>query len=110
MQIPLVNCPGMRGLGRLNDAPPDDAARSLAACCAAPRWVDAMVAARPYADIAQLQTRGAAELDRLGWSQVLVALDTHPRIGERVTGTGSEANWSRREQAGMVRAADDVRA
>jgi 2-oxo-4-hydroxy-4-carboxy-5-ureidoimidazoline decarboxylase len=69
-----------------------------------------MVASRPYADTAQLKARGSHELDRLDWAQVLIALEAHPRIGGRVTGSGTEAAWSRREQAGMATASDDVRA
>jgi 2-oxo-4-hydroxy-4-carboxy-5-ureidoimidazoline decarboxylase len=47
-----------------------------------------------------------AELD---WAEVRQAVDAHPRIGERVAGTGREADWSRREQSGMDHAEQDVR-
>ena len=100
----------MSGLSQLNQASWEEAGNLLRACCAAPNWVVSMVAARPYAAAEALRRRGAAELAELDWSQIRLALDAHPRIGERVTGTGAEADWSRREQAGMSSASDEVRA
>jgi 2-oxo-4-hydroxy-4-carboxy-5-ureidoimidazoline decarboxylase len=49
-------------------------------------------------------------LARLSWAQLRVAIDAHPRIGERVSGASPEAAWSRREQAGVVDTSDAVRA
>jgi 2-oxo-4-hydroxy-4-carboxy-5-ureidoimidazoline decarboxylase len=100
----------MDGLSQLNQAPPDEVARQLGACCASPAWVAAMIAGRPYGDAGALAERGADALARLDWAQVRVALDAHPRIGARITATGTEAAWSRREQSGMGAASDDVRA
>jgi 2-oxo-4-hydroxy-4-carboxy-5-ureidoimidazoline decarboxylase len=99
----------MSGLSQLNRASWQEAGNLLRACCAAPNWVVSMVAARPYAESEALRQRGAAELAELDWSQIRLALDAHPRIGERVSGTGAEADWSRREQAGMRTATDEVR-
>jgi 2-oxo-4-hydroxy-4-carboxy-5-ureidoimidazoline decarboxylase len=100
----------MSGLSQLNQASWEEAGNQLRACCASPAWVMAMAAARPYADAEALRQRGAAELGGLSWDEIRVALDAHPRIGERVTGSGTEAAWSRREQAGMGSASEDVRA
>jgi 2-oxo-4-hydroxy-4-carboxy-5-ureidoimidazoline decarboxylase len=98
------------GLAQFNDAPAGEAGHRLGACCASPVWVAAMVAARPYPDTEGLRAQGQAELARLDWPQVRVALDVHPRIGERVAGTGTEAAWSRQEQAGMRTASEATRA
>ena len=46
--------------------------------------------------------------DSLGWTDVLEALDAHPRIGERASGADREASWSRGEQAAASRAATSV--
>jgi len=69
---------------------------ALARCCAARRWVDALVAARPFASDAAL----FAAADRVWWSlgreDWLEAFAAHPRIGER-----PDDPWARREQAGV---------
>lgn len=88
-------------LALFNTAPSDAVRRELEACCDVPRWVDAILAARPYADtVTALQTADAAarvfteaEVDR--------ALAAHPRIGERAAGKSTEAKWSRREQSSV---------
>ena len=85
------------------------AAEGLAACCASRRWVKSLVAARPYASTTELYVAAAAELGRLGWPDVLEALDAHPRIGQRVAGGSREATWSRGEQAGTARVGESVR-
>lgn len=76
----------------------------LTRCCASRRWVDAMLAARPFASDAALFE--AAErvwwaLDSADW---LEAFGGHPRIGER----GKDA-WAWREQAGVSGAAEETR-
>jgi len=75
------------------------AAAVLRPCCASRAWVDAVVAGRPYHDLAALTAAADATLAALDWSDVREALDAHPRIGERATGSGTEAGWSRNEQA-----------
>jgi 2-oxo-4-hydroxy-4-carboxy-5-ureidoimidazoline decarboxylase len=97
------------GLDRLAALPPEQAAAELLACCASPVWVAAMLAARPFADRADLLARADAALRELTWAQLRVAVDAHPRIGERVVG-GHEAAWSAREQAGALAGSADVRA
>jgi 2-oxo-4-hydroxy-4-carboxy-5-ureidoimidazoline decarboxylase len=98
------------GLARLNALADDAAASALGACCACTAWVRAMVAGRPYPDRATLVASGLAELARLDWSGVREALDAHPRIGERVAGSGTEAAWSRQEQSGVDAATGQTRA
>jgi 2-oxo-4-hydroxy-4-carboxy-5-ureidoimidazoline decarboxylase len=84
------------------------AAEELRACCASPRWVDAMLAGAPYPDrdaVLQAADRALAELD---WAELRRALAGHPRIGDRVPGNEREAHWSRAEQSAAV--ADDGQA
>lgn len=73
----------------------------LAACCDVPRWVDAVLAGRPYpsADAMAFVADNAAR--DLSDDEVSRALAAHPRIGDRADGDSAEAAWSRREQAGV---------
>jgi 2-oxo-4-hydroxy-4-carboxy-5-ureidoimidazoline decarboxylase len=98
------------GLARFNALPPAAAASRLRACCAAPDWITSVTSARPYPDRAALLARAEQVLAGLDWEQVRIALDAHPRIGERAAGADREAAWSRTEQSGMDSASADVRA
>lgn len=77
---------------------------------AVPRWADGIVVRRPYSSVDDL----AEVADRLArtWSSrdLESALAHHPRIGERPLGAGAEAAASRREQAAMSIAGEDVTA
>jgi 2-oxo-4-hydroxy-4-carboxy-5-ureidoimidazoline decarboxylase len=73
----------------------------LRACCAAPAWVAAMTAGRPHAGRAAVLAAADAATRALSWEDVLVALEAHPRIGERAAGVSREARWSRQEQAAV---------
>ncbi|GAA2569677.1 2-oxo-4-hydroxy-4-carboxy-5-ureidoimidazoline decarboxylase [Microbacterium binotii] len=77
---------------------------------AVPGWVDAIVAARPYASIEALRSY-AGDLAGV-WSRADLdaAIAHHPRIGEKPSGTGAEADASRKEQSAMASAADEVAA
>jgi 2-oxo-4-hydroxy-4-carboxy-5-ureidoimidazoline decarboxylase len=84
------------------DLLPVVAARDLLlGVCAAPRWAEEVVAARPYGSPAALQAAAAAALTD---ADLDPALAGHPRIGERAGGA------SAREQAGVASAGDAVRA
>ncbi|HEY7591863.1 MAG TPA: 2-oxo-4-hydroxy-4-carboxy-5-ureidoimidazoline decarboxylase [Actinophytocola sp.] len=89
-------------LDRLNAAEAAEAERELLACCASRRWADELLARRPYHDVAGLRRVSHAVLGELDWPDVEEALAAHPRIGERATGDGREAGWSRVEQAGVA--------
>lgn len=84
-----------------NTAPAGRLRPPLAACCDVPRWVDRVLAGRPYADggaLAEVADRAVRELDE---GEVALALAAHPRIGDRASGETTEATWSRGEQAGV---------
>ncbi|MFI5706670.1 2-oxo-4-hydroxy-4-carboxy-5-ureidoimidazoline decarboxylase [Kribbella sp. NPDC051620] len=84
-----------------NSARVDELRPLLAACCDVPRWVDRILADRPYADLAAL-TKVADEASRsLTSDEVAQALAAHPRIGDRAEGSSTEAAWSRKEQSGV---------
>jgi OHCU decarboxylase len=89
---------------RMNGLSPDDAAAALRRCCGAERWVERMIAGRPYADdraLLEAADRAWWDLGREDWLQ---AFRAHPRIGER-----SADSWSWQEQAGVDGTGADIR-
>ena len=97
----------MRLFDELNRGAVDQAAERLAACNASRRWIDSVLAQRPYENAEQLLTSAEQAARTLEWKDVCEALDAHPRIGDRAAGDSLEASWSRTEQA-SVGAADSA--
>ena len=100
----------MATLEQLNALPAGDAAEEFRACCASTRWVEAMVAARPFPTADEL----LAASERIWWTtgpeDWLEAIASHPRIGETATRARvSEVarGWSAKEQEAV--AASDAR-
>ena len=97
---------GPVSLDRFNRLAAEEAADELLAACHSRRWAERVAAGRPYADLDALQ-RAADEvwlaLDPEDWLEAFAA---HPRIGE---GGGAAPAWSRREQAGVGGAGQEVR-
>ena len=85
----------------LNSLPMPAARTALGRCCGARRWVEAMLAARPFASDADLLATAERVWWGLGRTDWLEAFAAHPRIGDR----GAMADWARREQAGADGAA-----
>ena len=77
----------------LTDFNTTDVRPLLTECLAVPRWVDAVSAGRPYADLDTL--KAAADLP-LSSDEIRQAMAAHPRIGEKPT-----AGWARSEQSGV---------
>src|SRR5256884_6496941 len=93
---------GERLAGYLNALSDERARAALQSCCGARRWVDAMLAARPFASDAELLATAERVWWELGRPDWLEAFAAHPRIGGRV---GAGMDWARREQAGAADAA-----
>ena len=87
----------MAGLRELNEAPADQARAILSRACGSSRWVDRMMARRPFASDAKLLFVARNEWFGLTEPDWLEAFAAHPRIGERQTG----ARWSADEQSGV---------
>ena len=98
----------MSGLADFNALPEAEARERLARCLDVPRWVDTVLAGRPYADVGALRAvaSNAADLDR---AELDAALAGHPRIGERA-GSGHDRAFSAAEQSGVDRDDADVAA
>src|SRR5262249_45427260 len=109
-------------LGELNALDAESAARELLRCCGSTRWVERMVAARPFLDtptLADTADRVWWGLDRGDWLEAFAA---HPRIGDRGAGGAGRAGgsgrasggaagaeqWSAQEQSGVAGAPRDV--
>ncbi|ACU84681.1 2-oxo-4-hydroxy-4-carboxy--5-ureidoimidazoline (OHCU) decarboxylase [Brachybacterium faecium] len=65
------------------------------------RWIDEIVAARPFATREQLLRTAATAAEPFTVAEIDQALVHHPRIGDRAEGDGAEAELSRAEQGGI---------
>jgi 2-oxo-4-hydroxy-4-carboxy-5-ureidoimidazoline decarboxylase len=92
---------GANTFDELNRGPAAVVAERLRACNGARRWVDAMLAGRPYRDMESMLAMAEKASRSLDWADVQEALDGHPRIGERAAGNSTESVWSREEQASV---------
>jgi 2-oxo-4-hydroxy-4-carboxy-5-ureidoimidazoline decarboxylase len=101
----------MARLRELNEAPADAARAILLRACGSSRWVDRMMARRPFANDAKLLFAARNEWFGLTERDWLEAFSHHPRIGDR---DALEARFpethdlSSKEQAGLGEARDDV--
>ena len=90
-------------LNDFNTLPTDEARARVAACLDVPRWVQALVAARPYPDVPAVLAVAAREGAHLDDDEPAAALARHPRIGERPSVGRHDAAHSAHEQAGVDR-------
>lgn len=88
-------------LQQFNQCDEAHAREAIAHCVALPAWHDALIAGRPYSSLTALRT--LAERSALCWqaTDLALALQAHPRIGERASGNGREAALSRSEQSAV---------
>lgn len=88
-------------LAEFNAASFSRAEEMLRPCVDLPRWTSELSFARPFGTGAELLS--FAELAAPGWTsaEIDTALARHPRIGERASGDGPEAQMSRGEQSGL---------
>jgi len=96
--------PSVRDLAALLNGLPERAYRdALRRCCGSARWVEGMLARRPFADDAAVH----AAAEELWWALApadwLEAFAQHPRIGDL-----RAAGWSRAEQAGVTGTEQDT--
>jgi 2-oxo-4-hydroxy-4-carboxy-5-ureidoimidazoline decarboxylase len=89
----------------LNRLEPDAAAAALRRCCGAERWVQALLAARPFASTAALHEQALRVWNGLAASDYLEAFSHHPQIGENLEQLrrrfAATHSLSSREQAGV---------
>jgi len=94
------------------DAQPADAARSaLERCCGARRWVEHMLAARPFGSPQALHAASDAAWAACDAQDQLEAFEHHPRIGDLrslAERFASTREWANSEQSGVVGAEQAV--
>jgi 2-oxo-4-hydroxy-4-carboxy-5-ureidoimidazoline decarboxylase len=103
-------------LKRLNALPALEAEAELLACCGASRWVQGMLARRPFGNCAELFAAADEVWRSLGCEDWLEAFARHPQIGEKATekrieaqaGQALSSRWSAEEQSGVQRNSADV--
>ena len=111
----------MRVFGSLTDAGRDHALvrhlasrtpaaleRELRACCAAPGWVQKLVAERPFASAPSFLARAEALFREASEADRLAAFAAHPPLGKKKEGQDRESAWSRREQSGTASASPET--
>ncbi|MFF0946064.1 2-oxo-4-hydroxy-4-carboxy-5-ureidoimidazoline decarboxylase [Kocuria sp. CPCC 205300] len=74
-----------------------------------PRWLEAVVDARPFSHHAALLGTARSAAQPFTPEEVERALSHHPRIGERAEGSHREAGFSRAEQSAVDPTDADVR-
>ncbi len=88
-------------LDEFNRLPADEAHEVLRPCLDVDRWIDGVVAGRPYADVESILDSARRSADPLHDDEIAQALSHHPRIGEKAQGDSAEAQLSKNEQAGL---------
>lgn len=84
-----------------NRLPSQEADALVRPCADVDRWVEALVAGRPYADLDELMATAVEQAATWSAAEVEAALAGHPRIGEQPAPDGAGAAMSRQEQAGV---------
>jgi 2-oxo-4-hydroxy-4-carboxy-5-ureidoimidazoline decarboxylase len=96
----------------LNEMPANDAAERLRSCCGSSRWVDAMVARRPFESVSAVLVAADEIWNDCTERDWLEAFSHHPRIGARA-GVEKQSNqaksWSRGEQESVEQASNAMR-
>lgn len=95
----------------IDAAAPAEAARLLEACCGSRRWVERMLARRPFGSREAALAAARAEWLALGPGDWREAFGHHPEIGDREAlrrRFALSGHLSEREQAGVDGAAEDV--
>jgi 2-oxo-4-hydroxy-4-carboxy-5-ureidoimidazoline decarboxylase len=96
---------------RLDAAAPEEARALLARCCGSTRWVERMLARRPFGTDSWLLAAAREEWWALSPADWLEAFAQHPRLGDRDavrTRFAATGHLSQQEQAGVTGASDAV--
>jgi 2-oxo-4-hydroxy-4-carboxy-5-ureidoimidazoline decarboxylase len=100
----------MSTAGKLDAMSEPEARAALARCCGASRWIEGMLALRPFGDDAMLHDAAQRVWSTMDRSDILEAFDHHPRIGADMDALRQKfartAELSAREQAGALHASE----
>ncbi|MDN5635847.1 MAG: 2-oxo-4-hydroxy-4-carboxy-5-ureidoimidazoline decarboxylase [Brevibacterium sp.] len=95
-------------LNEFNRLSVDDARAALRPCLDVDRWIDGVIAARPFSAVESALEAARASANPLTDDEIGTAMSHHPRIGEKAKGSGAEAAHSSREQAGLGALDDSI--
>jgi OHCU decarboxylase len=101
-----------RSVAKLNAMPLDELTAHLRACCGSTRWVERMIARRPFASPDAVLGASDAVFRGLSEEDWMEAFRHHPRIGESHAAVPQDAraeSWSAGEQSGLSNAGAAVR-
>jgi 2-oxo-4-hydroxy-4-carboxy-5-ureidoimidazoline decarboxylase len=96
---------------RVDGAPPEEVRALLRACCGSSRWVERMIARRPFGSEAPMLSAARDEWFALGPADWMEAFAAHPKIGDRDALRSrfvETRHLAAREQAGVDGAPEDV--
>jgi 2-oxo-4-hydroxy-4-carboxy-5-ureidoimidazoline decarboxylase len=100
----------MSAAAKLDAASESEARALLSRCCGATRWVDGMLARRPFGDDARLHAAAEQVWAGMDRADILEAFEHHPRIGANLDALRQKfsrtADLSAREQAGALGASE----
>jgi len=102
---------GLKGIERFNQLSAAQARKSLFDCCGSKKWVEQMIAQRPFLSAANLLDASDRIWSLLGRLEWLAAFRHHPAIGgRRAKGMQSETarRWSAGEQSAAQKASADM--
>ena len=71
-------------------------------CVHIPRWANEIISQRPFLSLENLQQYAKQQAQTWSWSEILAALNTHPRIGEKNAQQNlspTESQFSKQEQS-----------
>ncbi|KFX06050.1 OHCU decarboxylase [Pectobacterium betavasculorum] len=91
----------MISLEHFNQLSGEDAEALLLPCVALSDWVGRVARGRPYQHITDVLDAGEQASRDWQPEDLMLALSTHPRIGEKAAGDTQEAKLSRQEQAAV---------
>jgi 2-oxo-4-hydroxy-4-carboxy-5-ureidoimidazoline decarboxylase len=94
-------------LEQFNSGGRAEAADFLRPCLDIQRWIDELVAGRPYSSPHELLAAAGSAANPFTRAEIDGALAHHPRIGERAQGDSAGARLARAEQAALG-AADEA--
>lgn len=101
----------MSNLDKLNQASVEAATHTLMQCCTSSRWVDRMIASRPFRDGDDLCHKGNQNWQNLEENDYLEAFEGHPKIGDVNSLKAKYANTkalASGEQSSVAHASDQV--
>nr|WP_153567417.1 2-oxo-4-hydroxy-4-carboxy-5-ureidoimidazoline decarboxylase [Acinetobacter pittii] len=91
-------------LAEFNQAPPEQLKTLLKNCVHIQAWAEKIISNRPYSTKASLLEYAEQLSQMWSWQEILAALATHPKIGERQAKkqlNAKEQDFSNQEQAGI---------